>query len=156
MNALANNFALSLKIESPPEYGPVFSFNEVYFAKTSRNDFVSIEKYIPGDFKKYINNTGVIVKANTPDLELSLKAESFVHFTYERSDHSLMVVDIQGSEYKLYDPEIATSILNEVKDGLDGEVFFCMGNLSSMAIENFLKQHMCNTYCTMLGLKGNK
>ena len=41
--------------------------------------------------------------------ELQLKAECLVHFTYESTNQKLMLLDIQGSGYQLYDPEIATT-----------------------------------------------
>ena len=61
----------------------------------------------------------------------------------------MMLLDIQGSDYNLYDPEIAT------KEQFDeeNEWYFCSGNLSSFAIDNFILQHKCNRYCDMLKLK---
>ena len=57
-----------------------------------------------------------------------------------------MLLDIQGSEYSLYDPEIATQ---EHCDEDDEYYFYC-GNLSSLSIDNFLKQHKCNKFCRMM------
>ena len=53
-----------------------------------------------------------------------------------------MLLNIQGSMYNLYDPEIATS---ELLDG-EGEIYFFSGNLSELAISNFLKEHWCSGY----------
>ena len=36
------------------------------------------------------------------------KAECLVHYSYDSSNRKLMIIDIQGSNYHLYDPEIAT------------------------------------------------
>ena len=41
-----------------------------------------------------------------------------------------MVLDIQGSGYKLYDPEIVTTDLMETND-TSHEVHVCAGNLST-------------------------
>ena len=55
------------------------------------------------------------------------------HFSYEHSDENIMVVDMQGSDYVLFDPEIASREL------LDGEeVLFSAGNLSITAITTFI------------------
>ena len=53
-----------------------------------------------------------------------------------------MLLDIQGSGYSLYDPEIASADLID-----EGEIFFCCGNLSSTSIDTFKNDHLCNTYC---------
>ena len=59
-----------------------------------------------------------------------------------------MLLNIQGSGYHLYDPEIVTNDLLDNK----GEIYFCSGNLSCNAIETFEKQHQCNPFCEMLNL----
>ena len=73
------------------------------------------------------------------------KAECLSHFSFEKSDKKLMIVDIQGSGANLYDPEIAT-----VELLADGKILFCAGNLSKTAIDAFLLQHVCNKYCKIL------
>ena len=60
----------------------------------------------------------------------------------------MMLLDIQGSAYHLYDPEIAT---NDLLDN-DGEIFFCSGNLSCDAISMFERQHKCSQFCALLNL----
>lgn len=70
--------------------------------------------------------------------EVSCKAETFSHYTYCKSGKQLMVVDIQGVNYTLFDPEIATS---ELLDNADQSILFCCGNLSSQAIEKFKTEH---------------
>ena len=52
-----------------------------------------------------------------------------------------MLLDIQGSMYSLYDPEIATALLNDDLDNT-GEVYFCAGNLSHLGINKFLLMNM--------------
>ena len=41
--------------------------------------------------------------------EIDAKAQCPVHHSYQLSERKLMLLDIQGSSYKLYDPEIATT-----------------------------------------------
>lgn len=74
------------------------------------------------------------------------KAECFVHYSFVRSDKELMVLDIQGCDYYLFDPEVATK-----ESFSDGEFLFCTGNLSTNAITNF-SSSVCNDYCNLLGL----
>ena len=47
-----------------------------------------------------------------------------------------MILDMQGSGYHLFDPEIVSKILIE-----DEEVLFSTGNLSTTAISNFISVH---------------
>ena len=61
-----------------------------------------------------------------------------------------MVVDLQGSMFQLYDPEIATTELTT--ENAD-EYYFCVGNLSQVTIDEFRKQHQCNRYCDMMGIE---
>ena len=62
-----------------------------------------------------------------------------------------MLLDIQGSGYTLYDPEIATRELRDDEDdnGNVGEMYFCAGNLTFMAIEAFCHSHKCSKFCEM-------
>ena len=67
-----------------------------------------------------------------------------------------MLLDIQGSFFQLYDPEIATVNVNAIVNdaSLDSkEVNFCAGNLSCIAIDDFKSKHSCNKYCDMMSLK---
>ena len=42
--------------------------------------------------------------------------ETLVHFSYHLSDKKFMLLDIQGTSFRLYDPEIATAELRGVED----------------------------------------
>ena len=152
MHMLAKNFAdqLAQKVHKDGliEFGQVLQYGKVYFGKEIENgEFVTIEEYIEGEFVKYINNNGVILSIQAED-NLTRKAECLAHFNYEKSTHKLMVLDIQGTDHMLYDPEIAST---EQFD--NEELLFCTGNLSCNAIEGFIDSHTCNDYCKMLNLK---
>ena len=56
-----------------------------------------------------------------------------MHYSYQISEKKLMLLDIQGSSFELYDPEITTTDLLVSDASLD--VNFCAGNLSSIAAE---------------------
>lgn len=71
-----------------------------------------------------------------------------VHFSYEKSNHQLMVLDLQGSSHMLFDPEVASEKLV----GEENEFMFCAGNLSADAIKTFVQNHKCNKFCQLLGL----
>ena len=118
----------------------------MYYGKTKDGECVTIEEFIDGKFTKYLNNTGLLCvdKANP----FSQKAECLAHFSHEKSQGKLLLVDIQGSGYDLFDPEIASAELYD-----DNEMLFCAGNLSDIAIINFNAAHQCNLYCEILGLQ---
>ena len=150
MHAVARHIAKSLQKKAPATFGECFTYNTVYFSTVDHRP-ITVEKYIDGRFTKYINNDGTVSRfLNSLDciqLEQMQKAETLSHFSYEAWDRKLMLLDLQGTGYNLYDPEIATTTLVD-----DGEVFFCAGNLGSTAIDVFKIEHQCNKYCAMLKL----
>ena len=144
MNSLAQNFTMKLALDAPAEFGQTFSYTKVYLGKLN-GECVTLESYLNGTFQKYINNTGDIFGIGS---EQSIKAETFVHYSYVKSVKQLMIVDIQGVNYALCDPEIASSTLM----ARDETILFCSGNLSTAAIEVFLSNHTCNKFCQLLKL----
>ncbi|KAG1652263.1 Transient receptor potential cation channel subfamily M member 6 [Nymphon striatum] len=146
MHMLARNFALKLtdklkKDDSIDDYGDTLSYKKIYLGKIKYEDrepeWVTVEEFIDGKFSKYINNNGVSCGT---DSVIRRKCESLAHFSYEHSNGQLMVVDMQGSNHELFDPEIASRGLLD-----DGEVLFSTGNLSKAAINNFVDQHQSST-----------
>ena len=153
MHTLAKNLCEKmnealLKKDALKEYGELLHFNKVYMGKLEDGESVTIEEFIDGEFVKYMNNTGVVCNSIATD-SVEEKAISFAHYTYEKSSHRLMVVDLQGSGHSLYDPEIAS---RDWTDKDTTEFMFCAGNLSAEAIDKFLANHMCNRYCEILDL----
>lgn len=145
MHCLARNFAKHLENECPPEFGETFNYNKVYYGKVG-SECITLERFIEGNFVKYINNTGEIT---LPDAgEIVSKAETFVHYTYVKSAKQLMILDLQGVGYNLCDPEIASANLTD-----EDIILFCSGNLSSLAIDSFIANHKCNCYCKQLKLE---
>ena len=135
-----------MDLEAPKlEFGRSFCYNKVYFSRIG-NECVTLESFLEGRFQKFINNTGDICAHK--DTELGLKAQAFVHYTYNKSDNHLVVLDIQGFGYTLCDPEIATTTHKDDEDNF----YFCTGNLSTQANDTFLSGHSCNKYCNMLNL----
>jgi hypothetical protein len=60
-----------------------------------------------------------------------------------------MIVDVQGSRYDLYDPEIAS---REIMSDQNEQLLFTVGNLTKTAINTFVAAHHCNKYCELLSL----
>ena len=151
MHLLARNFALQLEEELKKQdvrdlYGETLKYKMIFHGETEQ-DFVSIEEWIPGDFVKYINNTGAVCYTQ-PDV-IGEKAESLSHYSYAKSNRKLMLLDVQGNGYNMFDPEIASSeLLDE-----DNKFLYCTGNLSEVAITNFVNGHKCSIFCRLLDLK---
>ena len=151
MHNLVRNFAAWLEQEITTrgivkKFGPTFKYNKICYGISAGED-VTVEEFVPWKFDKYINNNGDIC-SQRENGEICQKAQCFVHYTFARSEQPLMVLDIQGCGYTLFDPEVATK-----ESSSEGEFLFCTGNLSTNAIHSFCLSHTCNHFCTLLGLK---
>eukprot|EP01132_Coremiostelium_polycephalum_P001491 gene1491-1880_t len=95
------------------------------------------EPFIEGEYKKHNNNSGYVSSdaRNTP--------QAFSHFSFEHSNHELLIVDIQGVNDFYTDPQIHT------KNG----VGFGEGNLGETGFHKFVQTHKCNAVCDFLKLK---
>jgi len=97
------------------------------------------EPYLRGDYQKHNDNAGHV------DTKI-LVPQAFSHFTYESSNQTLIVVDIQGVGDYYTDPQIHS---------FNGDGFG-LGNLGQSGIRKFLQTHKCNAICKMLGLTDPK
>ena len=152
MHHLARNFAAQLHKKVMEDdlsdvFGNTLKYGNIYFGKLPDGKFVTVEELVEGTFTKHINNDGLPYGDETD--ELSRKAQCLSHFSFEQSNREVILVDIQGSSYNLFDPEIASAVLL----GNDQEVMFTTGNLSTTAINNFIEFHVCNFFCKCLNLK---
>ena len=127
------------------QFGESFNYKKIFLSKIGDDEFLTVEELVDGIFK-YINNDGDICG---DDVELTKKAECLAHFSYERSQNAIMVLDIQGCGCSLFDPEIASK---QVMSEDDSSYLFCTGNLSITAINNFIGKHKCNFYCRLFEL----
>uniref|UniRef100_A0A673CDY6 non-specific serine/threonine protein kinase n=1 Tax=Sphaeramia orbicularis TaxID=375764 RepID=A0A673CDY6_9TELE len=114
----------------------------------SNGQWLTIERNMSGDFRKYNNNTGEEI---APCCTLEEMLLAFSHWTYEYSCRELLVLDIQGVGEELTDP---TVIMAEDRSRV--EMLFGPDNLGDTAINGFLQKHSCNTCCRRLGLAGQK
>ena len=61
----------------------------------------------------------------------------------------MLLTDVQGCQYCLFDPEIASA---QVYSDNQDEIMFGVGNPSLQVIKNFGLSHKCNTFCIAVGL----
>ena len=154
MNCLARYFSVSFSkavLKVCEDFGECFNYNPVYFGKIN-HECVTVEEFYLEISQRYIRNNGSIC---LNDLDITKKTETFVHYTYEKSNNRLMITDLQGVGYQLCDPEIATQTIKGEKSDKSKmlvEYLFCAGNSSTTAFENFEREHVCNKYCTKLEL----
>ena len=105
---------------------------------------LTMEQFIEGSYKKFSNNAGFV---NYDDPTMTLQA--FSHWTYQRTEGRMMVVDLQGiivgnnQKYLLTDPCIHSTDLTR----------FGRSNLGKPGINRFFQTHVCNTICHILQLR---
>ncbi|MFT7813572.1 transient receptor potential cation channel subfamily M member 6-like [Arapaima gigas] len=111
----------------------------------SEDKWLTIEKYMAGDFRKYNNNTGEEMSPNSC-LEETILA--FSHWTYHFSRGELLVLDLQGVSVELTDP----SVVRSADKSVSGDMVFGPANLGEDAIQSFVQNHTCNSCCRKLHL----
>ncbi|XP_062399848.1 transient receptor potential cation channel subfamily M member 6 [Sardina pilchardus] len=110
------------------------------------DQWLTIERNMAGDFRKYNNNTGEEI-ASCCGLEDTVLA--FSHWTFEYSCHELLVLDLQGVGLELTDPSV---IRADDDQSSSADMVFGPANLGSDAIQSFIRKHNCNSSCEKLGL----
>lgn len=96
------------------------------------------------DFIKWNNNDSFARDAADPEYSATLNALS--HWTYEISNHYLVLVDVQGLQ------ESMSFILTDPAIHCTDTSRFGVTNLGSDGIGNFLAAHTCNALCVSLSL----
>lgn len=119
--------------------------------------FLVYEKRFRSDshnFIKYTNNMDFVLDPKTLDengrkrLELAL---AFSHFTHDITDGYLLVCDLQG--VATFDKKgKETLLLTDPAIHCAKHLRFGKTNLGALGIQKFFKRHVCNKYCTALGL----
>ena len=114
MHTVARQLTKQFSTIVPEEFGQSFAYNKVFYSRFNGKP-VTVEEFVSGQFTKYVNNDGkcIIPKADAhlEFKEISDKAQCLVQYTSVITEEKLMLLDVHGSGYSLYDPEIPTADL---------------------------------------------
>uniref|UniRef100_H2YDU5 Alpha-type protein kinase domain-containing protein n=1 Tax=Ciona savignyi TaxID=51511 RepID=H2YDU5_CIOSA len=87
----------------PPKKVDIMQMSVIEMLDRPGTPYYHLENYIEGDYVKYNSNSGFV-----HDEDARTTPQAFSHFTFECSQHRLIVVDIQGVGDLWTDPQIHT------------------------------------------------
>jgi elongation factor 2 kinase len=98
---------------NPPKKIDMFQMSILEFVERPNAPLYHLEHFIEGNYTKYNSNSGFVDDAE----HIRFTPQAFSHFTFECSNHQLMVVDIQGVGDLYTDPQIHTACGADYGDG---------------------------------------
>ena len=142
---LAEGFNKSSSINCPISFPNVtvmkVSAKGNLYAGLQLNEYVVVEEFINGTFKKWCNNYGFISPETATGSAQMMPA--FMHWSWVTTEGELMISDLQGVHrdncFKLTDPAILS---------LSGEYGRTDMGIEGMAM--FFLHHKCNEFCEKL------
>ena len=116
--------------------------NQGSTATPKLNEYVIVEDYIPGDFKKWCNNYGYI----SDEVSFAISMTAFAHWSWWYTNGEKMIADLQGvrsdNGYTLTDPVLMSG-------SVDGRRYGCT-DTGVEGIVMFFLNHKCNDFCKNL------
>lgn len=140
-------FKLGVEV-SQIQFLPVVMLRLLNNAGQKTSCIYNVEPYIHGDFTKLTNNWSFVDKKG----QGSKLVLAFSHFTYEKSNRTLLIVDHQGWTSS---DHVSTTFLTDPQIHCVDKKFFGTGNLGVRGILKFWEDmHTeCNDICWQLGLQ---
>ena len=140
-----NQYIQCLKINYPIKFTDI-AVNRVTsrldYGTPKLNEYVVVEDYIPGDFKKWCNNYGYI----SAEVSFAKAMPAFAHWSWWYTKGEKMIADLQGvrsdNGYTLTDPVLMSG-------SVDGRQYGCT-DTGIEGIAMFFLNHKCNELCNNL------
>lgn len=98
---------------NPPKKIDMFQLSVLEFINRPGSPLYHLEHFIEGKYIKYNSNSGFV----DDNEHMRSTPQAFSHFTFECSNHQMMVVDIQGVGDLYTDPQIHTVSGHDYGDG---------------------------------------
>lgn len=98
---------------NPPKKIDMFQLSILEFVNRPGSPLFHLEHFIEGKYIKYNSNSGFVDDSD----HMRSTPQAFSHFTFECSNHQMMVVDIQGVGDLYTDPQIHTANGQDYGDG---------------------------------------
>ncbi|NXI68597.1 ALPK3 kinase, partial [Anseranas semipalmata] len=129
-----------------PDFGAVPEIIPLYLIYRPANNipYATMEEDLGGPCEQYCvtERDGSLVARGTS--EIVLKCCAFQHWVYQWTNGNILVTDMEGVGWKMTNVRIATNL-----KGYQGLKESCSPSL----LEQFAATHLCNHYCSILGLK---
>ena len=142
---LAQGFNQYSKSDHPIDFTDISVYiitNQGSNATPKLNEYVIVEDYIPGQFKKWCNNYGYI----SDEVSFAISMPAFAHWSWWYTNGEKMIADLQGvrfdNGYTLTDPVLMSG-------SVDGRRYGCT-DTGVEGIAMFFLNHKCNQFCSNL------